>query len=96
MLVFIDESGDAGLGVDASPVFVVAMVIFADDAAAAETQAAIETSDVRRRHTHEFKFSKCRDDARDGFFAAVRDCPFSVRAVVVEKGRARSPDLVAS
>jgi hypothetical protein len=97
MLVFIDESGDAGFGVNegASPVFVAAMIVFADDLAAAETQKAIEASEARRRHTHEFKFSKCRDDARDSFFAAVAAQAFGVRAVVVEKQLVRSPALIA-
>src|ERR1700760_3970422 len=87
MLVFIDESGDPRFDTarGATPVFVVAMVVFADADAAAETQHAIADSDVRKVHKPEFKFSKCSDDVRDAFFAVVRGCPFSVRAIVVRK-----------
>jgi hypothetical protein len=97
MLVFIDESGDAGFAVDegASPVFVVAMVVFADDAAATETLRAIEASEARRRHRPEFKFSKTRDEIRDLFFDAVRGRPFGVRVIVVKKERVHSPALMA-
>jgi hypothetical protein len=97
MLVFIDESGDAGFPVEAgaSPVFVAAMVVFADAAAAAGTQKAIEASEARRRHKPEFKFSKTRDEVRDAFFETVRARPFAVRAIVVDKARVRSPALTA-
>ena len=54
---------------------------------------AIEASEARRRHTHEFKFSKCGDEVRDRFFEAVRERPFSVRAIVVKKQFLRSAAL---
>lgn len=95
MLVFIDESGDAGFRVEqgSSPVFVAAMVIFADGDAASATEAALARSEARRLHKTEFKFSKTRDDVRDLFFQAVRDQPFRVRAIVVEKAVIRSAHL---
>ncbi len=95
MLVFIDESGDAGFRLDAgsSPVFVAAMVIFTNGAAAAATQDAIGASEARRIHKGEFKFSKTRADVRDLFFQAVRGCPFTVRAIVVAKSRIHSANL---
>jgi hypothetical protein len=95
MLVFIDESGDAGfmVGHGSSPVFVAAMVIFEDSAAAAATQAAIAGSEARRVHKGEFKFSKTREDLRDLFFQAVRGGPFTVRAIVVKKDEIHFPDL---
>ena len=87
MLVFIDESGDPGFKIakGASPIFVAAMVIFADGEAAAATQAAIAGSTVREKHRGEFKFSKCSGHVRDAFFEVVRHCPFRVRAIVVRK-----------
>ncbi len=87
MFVFIDESGDAGLDVasGASPVFVAAMAIFDDDAAAADLQRVIAASEARRLHKPEFKFSKCSDVVRDAFFDAVSDRAFAVRAIVVRK-----------
>jgi len=97
MLVFIDESGDAGFKLDggSSPVFVAAMVIFEDGAAATATQDAIAGSEARRLHKGEFKFSKTRDDVRDHFFQAVQGCPFTVRAIVVKKELIYSADLKA-
>jgi len=97
MLVFIDESGDAGFKVDqgSSPVFVAAMVIFSDSAAAAATQDAIASSEARRMHKGEFKFSKTRAEIRDLFFATVARCPFRVRAIVVQKSLIYSPSLKA-
>lgn len=87
MLVFIDESGDPGFKVDkgATPVFVAVMVIFRNGEDAAATQKAIAESEARRLHKPEFKFNKCDDRVRDAFFTVVRNCPFSVRAIVVRK-----------
>jgi hypothetical protein len=97
MLVFIDESGDPGfeLGRGSSPVFVAAMVIFESDADALATQTAIAESRARRLHKPEFKFNKCSDEVRDRFFECVRDCHFTVRAIVVRKERVHSPRLKA-
>lgn len=95
MLVFIDESGDPGfrLKQGSSPVFVAAMVIFENGAAAKETEDIIR--DVMRKMDirPEFKFNKCRPDVRDAFFSAVRNCSFRVRAIVVEKEIIHSPHL---
>ena len=85
MLVFIDESGDPGFKPGASPIFVVVMVIFSAAQDAADTQKCIEQSEARKVHKSEFKFSKCSDEVRDLFFAAVRGCAFKVRAIVVRK-----------
>src|SRR5579863_385934 len=97
MLVFIDESGDAGfrLSKGSSPLFVAAMVIFADGAAAGETESAINTVAGRLGHRSEFKFNKTSDERRDLFFGAVRSCPFRVRAIVVQKQVIYSPHLVS-
>lgn len=95
MLVYIDESGDAGFRVErgSSPVFVAAMVIFASADDAAFTRRLIEGSAARRMHKGEFKFSKSRADVRDGFFRAVAAAPFQVRAIVVEKAVIHSAHL---
>jgi hypothetical protein len=87
MLVYIDESGDAGFRVEqgSSPVFVAAMVIFQDAEDAAFTRRLIEGSAARLIHKGEFKFSKTRADVRDRFFQAVVAGPFRVRAIVVQK-----------
>lgn len=95
MLVFIDESGDPGFQVakGSSPVFVMAMVMFADGDAARRTGQAIEAVRTECGLTTEFKFNKSRDVVRDAFFQGVSASPFRVRAIVVEKARIRSARL---
>jgi Protein of unknown function (DUF3800) len=95
MLVFIDESGDPGFRLEkgSSAVFVAALVVFRDHAQARATDAAIETAAIRLGIKPEFKFSKCRPEIRDAFFAAVQRFDFSVRAIVVEKTRIYSAHL---
>lgn len=97
MLVFIDESGDAGFRLDrgSSNVFAVAMVMFDDHEEAQRTAAAIDQARAAWPGLAEFKFSKASRDARDAFFRAVAPCSFRVRALVVRKeqiysGRLRS------
>ncbi len=67
MLVFIDESGDAGFKLErgSSPLFVAAVVIFSSDENAQVTRDCIAGCEVRRLHKGEFKFSKTRGDIRD-------------------------------
>ena len=67
------------------PVFAIGMVIFKSSADADATRAIIESLHSKLSHKAEFKFSKCRDEVRDGFFRSVVGCPFDVRALVVEK-----------
>lgn len=95
MLVYIDESGDAGFRVEqgSSPVFLAAMVILPDVDAAAEVRDTIRRLSVAHISGDEFKFSKSRDQVRDAFFEAMRSAPFRVRAIVVEKRVIRSPHL---
>lgn len=94
MLVFIDESGDPGFkAVGSSPVFVVAMVIFADAENASIAQGRIKALAEKLKVRPEFKFSKCKDEYRTAFFDEVASCRFRVRAIVVRKERVRSPNL---
>jgi len=95
MLVFIDESGDPGFNVErgSTPIFAAAMVIFADGDAAFTTDRVIRDAMARLRAYPEFRFNSCSGRVRDGFFLAVRDCPFKVRAVVVRKEVIYSPHL---
>lgn len=95
MLVFIDESGDPGFKVErgSSPIFVVAMVLFERPEDARATETVILDTMGRLRVRPEFKFNKCSNPVRDGFFEAVRSCPFVVRAIVVRKEVIHSPHL---
>ncbi len=97
MLVFIDESGDAGFKLPrgSSSHFVIACVIFDDNLDAEETSLKIKRyrRTLGRRDDHEFKFNKSNKDVRMGFFDAVADCRFRVRAVVVDKSQVTSDHL---
>ncbi|MCW2242265.1 DUF3800 domain-containing protein [Azospirillum canadense] len=97
MLVFIDESGDPGFKTEkgSTPVFVAAMVIFRTDEDAQRTEIAMRKLLIDLRCAPEFKFNKCDYERRDAFFQAVRNLPFSVRAIVVEKNVIYSPRIRA-
>ncbi|HVI21765.1 MAG TPA: DUF3800 domain-containing protein [Bacillus sp. (in: firmicutes)] len=91
ILVFIDDSGDPGLGSESSPVFVIALVIFDDTLVAEETALAIKKL---RRKLHfpddvEFKFHKSRLPIKRRFLETVVHYPFRIRAIVVEKDKIR-------
>jgi hypothetical protein len=95
MLILIDESGDAGFKVakGSTPHFVVAMVIFRDLNEAENASVAIAQARDRLRIKPEFKFNKCANVVRDGFFDAVRPFNFTVRALVVDKACIYSENL---
>lgn len=95
MLVFIDESGDSGFKLDkgSTPVFAVALAAFDSHDEAGRCDGIIRTALDTLKVKPEFKFSKARDGARDGFFEAVSGCDFRVRALVVQKELIRSGRL---
>jgi len=87
MLVFIDESGDPGFKIEegSSQLFVAAMVIIEDKASAQAIESRIQACQEKLRAYPEFKFNKCHNNVRDGFFRSVGGMRFSVRAIVVNK-----------
>lgn len=97
MLVFIDDSGDAGFKLDkgSSKHFVIACVVFDDNLDAEET--ALKIKRLRRslgwRDDHEFKFNKTNKQIRLAFLNEVKACNFRVRAIVADKSVIRSPEL---
>ena len=95
MLVFIDESGDAGFDLKggSSPVFAVGMVIFRQVEVANSSQELIRNAAQNWQQGREFKFNKCDDERRDAFFQLVARCDFRVRAMVIQKERIRSDKL---
>lgn len=95
MLVFLDESGDAGFKLDkgSSNVFAVAMVIFDDHDVARATAEAIGAALPNWPGSREFKFSKASRDCRDAFFETVVPFDFRVRALVVQKEKIHSGHL---
>jgi len=97
MLVFIDDSGDAGfkLGKGSTDFFVIAMVIFDDDLEA--EKAAVAIKELRRElgwaDYREFRFFKLSREIRLRFLEKVRPFNFRIRALVVNKKIIRSDEL---
>lgn len=95
MLVLIDESGDPGfkLARGSSSHFIVAMVIFADEADAELASASMSALRVTLKLKTEFRFSKAHNKVKDEFFNCFCRHKFLVRALVVDKSVVYSDDL---
>ena len=81
MLVFIDESGDPGIGAG-SEYLVMAMVIFHSDADVNAVDNSIQTLRQTGYHKKEFKFSKTDNQTRDAFFNTIMPRCFDVKVVI--------------
>jgi hypothetical protein len=94
MLIFLDESGDAGFKFDQGSTthFVIALVIFDKTLDAEETAVHIKRlrEKLNLNERYEFKFSKSSDFFRYQFLESVKDDPFRVRVMVVDKRLLRS------
>ena len=95
MLVLIDESGDPGFKLKrgSSSHFVVSMVVFTNTDEAERCSAAIQALQKKLRVYPEFKFSKCKAEVRDQFFACVKEFDFSIYTLVVPKADIYNPTL---
>lgn len=97
MIVFIDESGDAGFKTKkgSSAHFVIAMVVFDDELDAEETALAIRKlkRDLNKSEKFEFKFNKCNRDFRTTFLKTIKPYKFRIRAIVFNKSALYSPVL---
>jgi len=97
MLVFIDDSGDAGFKFNkgSTEFFVISAVIFDDNLEAEKTAVAIK--ELRRNLSFsdrvEFKFNKSRKDVREKFLHTVNKFKFRIRSLVVDKKIIRSDEL---
>jgi hypothetical protein len=97
MLVFIDDSGDAGfkIGKGSSEFFIISAVIFDDNLEAERT--AISIKELRRelfgRDDVEFKFHKSKDENKKKFLEVVKKHNFRIRCLVVDKRLLYSPEL---
>lgn len=100
MIIFIDESGDAGfkLNKGSSLVFVIALVIFDDELDAEETALKIKKyrRELGKSDFSEFKFNRLDKKTRLGFLKEVKNCNFRVRAIVFKKSALYSPTLRGS
>jgi len=89
MLVFIDESGDAGfkLSKGSSNYFTIALITFKEDLDAEETALKIKKykKKLNKNSVYEFHFNKMNKFNRLNFLKEVRLCKFKIRAIVFDK-----------
>ena len=96
MLIFIDESGDAGFkSKGSSAAFVISLIIFDDDIDAEETALRIKKlkRSLNKKESFEFKFNKSNKDLRVKFLREIKSCKFRVRSIVLQKKNLYSPHL---
>lgn len=97
MIIFLDESGDAGFKLEqgSSTYFIIALVIFDsfDDAETTAKKVQDLRSALKLSPHFEFKFNKMSDYLRLQFLEGMRQAPFRVRAIVVDKRLLRSDTL---
>ncbi|MFH1280446.1 MAG: DUF3800 domain-containing protein [Candidatus Beckwithbacteria bacterium] len=89
MLVFIDESGDAGFKVQkgSTAFFVITLIVFKEEIHAEETALAIKKLRIKLKKSDkfEFKFNKCNKRIRTQFLEEVKKNDFKIRAIVINK-----------
>ena len=97
MLVFIDDSCDAGfkLNKGSTPFFVIACVIFDDELEALKSKVAIKKLKRKLKFpdSMEFKFYKSSDEVRKIFLETIKPSKFRIRAIVIDKAKIRSNEL---
>lgn len=97
MIIFIDESGDAGfkIGRGSSSYFVISLIIFDDELEAEETALKIKKprKQLNKKDIFEFKFNKCNRVFKERFLEEVRNCKFRVRSIVVDKRKVYSTHM---
>jgi hypothetical protein len=95
MLVFVDESGDAGMKgkPGTSALFVISAVIFEENEEAEECDRVIEKTKIKLfgSPNTEFHFSKCSDEFRQSFFEAVASSQFFYLSFVLNKEKIWGP-----
>jgi hypothetical protein len=96
-LIFIDDSGDPGFKKDSSSYFVMACAIFMDDEVA--TKVAEEIRMFRKTKgwgvKAEFKFNTTRKEVLKDLLTIVIKYDFRVRAVYLDKKRAKDILMIA-
>lgn len=100
MIIFIDESGDAGFKIQkgSSKTFVIVLIIFDDELDAEETALKIKKfrRENKKKDSFEFKFNKTPKTLKINFLKIVRNCKFRARAIVFQKEKIYSPNLRSS
>lgn len=91
MLVFVDESGDAGLKLKggSSKYFVIALIVFEEneEAEALDKRIDLFKRELRLGPTSEVKFNGCNKDTRKQFLLAVLPYNFFYLAIIINKQR---------
>jgi hypothetical protein len=84
MLVFIDESGDAGLKLDkgSSSFFTVILIVFEEneEAAKADQKISLMRSELGMHPQFEFHFNGMKHKLRKSFLDGVSSCGFFITA----------------
>jgi uncharacterized protein DUF3800 len=97
MLVFIDESGDAGFKIDkgSSRYFVLAAVIFDDELIAEKTAVDIKLlrRELKLSDNYEFHFNGSKRVIKEAFLKKVSINNFRARVLVVDKTQITSVEL---
>ena len=95
MLVFIDESGDAGLKLEtgSSEYFIVTLVAFEDndEALAADQRIQLLKRELGLRPEFEFKFNKAKREFREAFLSAAARYEFFYLSIVINKTKLTGP-----
>jgi len=97
MLIFIDDSGDAGFKIDqgSSRFFIISAVIFQDNLEAEKTAVAIK--ELKRKLGFsdwvEFKFNGSRKSVIQDFLNVINKFDFKIRSLVIDKEKIRSEEL---
>lgn len=99
MIIFIDESGDAGFKFDkgSSDIFVITLLIFDDELDAEKTAVIIKEFKRKKgfKDNHELKFNKLNRIYRLDFLKCIENSNFRVRSIVVQKKSIYSQKLRA-
>ncbi|MDA2921927.1 DUF3800 domain-containing protein [Patescibacteria group bacterium AH-259-L07] len=89
MLIFIDESGDAGLKIEkgSSRFFVVSLVVFEDndEALSCDQRIALLRKELGWAENSEFHFKRNSDKVRQAFLQAVAPYNFFYYGIVINK-----------
>ncbi len=100
MLIFIDESGDAGFkfAKGSSQHFILSMLIFPteqDERYLNAEKLSIDVFDLKRKLKlkHELKFHKLRRDYSLQFFEVLAKHQFKIRFIIIDKSLLYSPNL---
>jgi len=97
MVIFIDESGDAGFKTSrgSTRYFVIVLLIFDDELVAEEV--ALEIKKLKRKlhlgDDFEFKFNKSDKKIKESFLLTIKPFKYRIRAIVVNKEKIHSPLL---